>query len=97
MIESVLSNISCDMLTGSVTLPVHEPISFGFEDIVKAKADFPSEEQSCHEIIQCEDEPVIFGENIPNENVTAVARLEYIFDCGAVAELFVIKHRKHRK
>lgn len=35
--------ISIKRLTSSVTLPVHEPISFDFDEIFKAKAEFMAE------------------------------------------------------
>lgn len=100
MIGFVLSNISLDLITSSVTLPVHEPISFGFEDIIKAKSEaavLSDAKRRYFEMLHDNGTSFCGGEERLRDNLTDAARFEYIYDYNIAAELFAIKRRKGRK
>ena len=80
-------------LKSSVALPVHDPISFGFGEMVKAKADSVKVKQELADIGK-----VFRGvsESSSDETLTDTARSKYIYDYNVVAELSEIKRRKNR-
>ena len=88
------SHISLKSLTSSVTLPVHDPISFGFEEMVKAKADSAKVKQ---ELVDIGKGLKDMSENSSNDNMIDKARSEYIYDYNVVAELSEIRRRKNRR
>ena len=105
--EEIISHFSVKSLKNSVALPVHEPISFGFEEIVKAKAE--ADAAICAEIerrliemslgigkgYRCE--PYRTSERSSYETLSDANHMEYIYDYGLVAELSEIKRRRNRK
>ena len=98
----IISHFSFKSLTSSVTLPVHEPISFGFEDMVKAKAEADA-------AVSEEIERQLIEKAIGNGNeyryVSYCDRddslrnnhFEYIYDYNTAAELSAIMRRKKRR
>lgn len=98
MIENIFSNISLKLLADSVTLPVHEPISFGFEDMVNAKAEADSE-------FRCKAEPrMTAGGNevryFPKRaGIISESALASKSECGLVlaAELAALTNQKRKK
>lgn len=97
----IISHFSIKALKNSVELPVHDPISFGFEEMVKAKADGAKAKQELIEIGKGSNGGV--PKSASNEfldkcvNVNANVRSEYIFDNSAMAELTVLRRRKNEK
>lgn len=79
-------------LKSSVALPVHDPISFGFDEMVKAKADSVKVKQELADIGK-----VFRGVSDSDETLTDTARSKYIYDYNVVAELSEIKRRKNRR
>ena len=93
--EEIISHFSVKSLKSSVSLPVHDPISFGFEKIVKAKADNAKVKQELADIGKVLKE---VSDNSSDETITdTVVRSEYIYDHIALAELSEIKRRKNRR
>lgn len=89
----IISHFSLMELKNSVSLPVHDPISFGFEEIVKAKAENAVIKQELADIGK------VFRDgsnNLSDETITDAARSEYIYDYDLVAELSEIRRRKNR-
>lgn len=108
MMDSILSSISLKSLTSSVTLPVHEPISFGFEDLVKAKAEADAAVSAEIERQLAERAEMALGVGMGYKSImycSSVSSAEetltnnaeyfgYICDYNTAAELSVIKRRK---
>ena len=93
--EEIISHFSVKSLKSSVSLPVHDPISFGFEEIVKAKADNAKIKQELADIGKVLKE---VSDNSSDETITdTVVRSEYIYDHNALTELSEIKRRKNRR
>ena len=102
MNDHIISHFSFRSLTSSVTLPVHEPISFGFEDMVKAKAEADA-------AVSEEIERQLIEKAIGNGNEyryvsysdrdcsSSSGHFGYIYDYNTVAELSAIKKRKKRR
>ena len=105
--EEIITHFSVKALKNSVSLPVHEPISFGFEEIVKAKAEADAAisaeiERRLIEMslgigegYRCA--PYQISERSSDEASVDVNRLEYIYDYNLAAELSEIKRRNNRK
>lgn len=90
----IISHFSVKSLKSSVSLPVHDPISFGFEEIVKAKADNAKIKQELADIGKVFKD---VSNNSSDETITDKVRSEYIFDYNALTELSEIKRRKNRR
>ena len=107
MEDFILSHFSVKSLTSSVTLPVHEPISFGFEEMVKAKAEADavvSAEIGRQLIERTLDigkgyKCVLYSDRDSSFNgaLADAFHSEYIYDYNVVAELSAIKRRKNRR
>lgn len=105
--DEIISHFSVKSLTSSVSLPVHEPISFGFEDMVraKAKADAVINAEIERRLIEMslglgkghKGVSNIASERSSNEAPADTARSEYIYDLDLVAELSEIKRKKNRR
>lgn len=108
--EEILSHFSVKALKNSVSLPVHEPISFGFGEIVKAKAEADAELQKrlIELALGIGDGYIGIGEDhggVPyrtsghstDVSMTEEKHREYIYDYNIVAELSEIRRRKNRR
>ena len=90
----IISRFSIKSLKNSVSLPTHDPISFGFEKIIRAKAENAAVKQELADIGKvCKGRA---NNDLSEANVTDTPRSEYIYDYNAVAELSEIKRRKNR-
>lgn len=105
--EEIISHFSVKSLKNSVSLPVHEPISFGFEEIVKAKAEADAaiaaeiERRLIELSLGIGDGygcvPYRTSERSSNEMSVDAKGIEYIYDYNLAAELSEIKRRKDRR
>ena len=105
--DEIISHFSVNSLKNSVDLPVHEPISFGFEEIVKAKAESDAAisaeiERRLIELALGIGEgygcvPYRTSERSSGETLTDMKHLEYIYDYNLAAELSELKRRKNRR
>lgn len=98
--SEILSSFSLKAFTDSVTLPVHEPISFGFDEIVKAKAEADAAVTAEIERRLTELELGIsdrFERLLYRTSETGTAETKYIYNYDLVAELSEISRRKNRK
>ena len=94
----IISRFSLKSITSSVALPTHDPISFGFEEMVKAKADSAKLRQELAEIGKGQSGvPYRTSERSSGEVLTDKAHSEYIYDQNIVAELSEIKRKKNRR
>ena len=94
--DEIISHFSVNSLKNSVSLPVHEPISFGFEEMLKANA-----EAIRQELIELGNGhsgvPYRTSERVSDDALTDTVHSEYIYDYNLVAELSEIKRTKNRK
>lgn len=92
----IISHFSIKSLKNSVDLPVHEPISFGFEEMLKANSDTIRQELmelgKDHSGV-----PYRTSEGVSDDTLIDKAHSEYIYDYNLVAELSEIKRTKNRK
>ena len=93
----IISHFSLKSLTSSVSLPVHDPISFGFEEMVKAKANSAKVRQELADIGKGHGASYRVPERALDEALTDTSRSEYIYDYNVLAELSEIKRRKPRR
>lgn len=92
----IISHFSIKSLKNSVDLPVHEPISFGFEEMLKANADVIRQELM--ELGKGQSGvPYRTSESVSDDTLTDTAHSEYIYDYNLVAELSELKRTKNRK
>ena len=94
--DEIISHFSVRSLKNSVALPVHEPISFGFEEMLKANAEAIRQELielgKGHGGVQYST-----SERVSDDTLTDPAHSEYIYDYNLVAELSELKRTKNRK
>ena len=94
----IISHFSLKSLKSSVALPTHDPISFGFEEMVKAKAEAANIRQELEEIGRGNaSAPYRTSENPSDGTLTDKAHSEYIYDYNIVAELSAIKRNKNKR
>lgn len=97
MIPNISVKSLVKSLKNSVVLPVHEPISFDFEEQVRAKAEAAEEQRRFTEM------PLDIAKEYKTPSyrdsgeLPSTDRCEYIYDYNVVAELSAIGRRKKRK
>lgn len=89
--DEIISRFSLKSLTSSVSLPVHDPITFGFEEMVRSKADNAKVRQ---ELINIGKSAVLPRST---EDATDKVHAGYIYDYNVLAEISELKRKKNRK
>ncbi|MDE6727209.1 MAG: hypothetical protein K2J80_04630 [Oscillospiraceae bacterium] len=102
MIPNISVKSLVKSLKNSVVLPVHEPISFDFEEQVRAKAEASEEQRRFTEMpldIAKEYKTPSYRDSGGSSNgaLPNTVRSEYIYDYNVVAELSAICRRKKRR
>lgn len=100
--------VSLDALVKPVSLPAPEPLSFGFAEIVKAKAEFNAEFmagldermlKSLLSLNEGSDDITPYTSTIPkydpSNNASPSFAWEYVYDYGLVGELAALKRKKN--
>lgn len=90
----IISKFSLKSLTKSVSLPTHDPISFGFEEMVRAKADNAKIKQELMSIGKVYKED---SNSQSNDSPTENTHSEYIYDYNLLAEISEIKRNKNNR